>query len=32
MDQMLTDGSVGEVYKYTGATGRYENGNYYVVE
>lgn len=32
MDQILANSGPGQIYKYTGATGRYENGNYYVVE
>ena len=32
MDSVLANSEPGQVYKYTGTTGRYENGNYYVVE
>lgn len=32
MTALLTSGEIGGVYKYTGATGTYENGAYYVLE
>ena len=32
MDALLTNGTVGGVYKYTGTTGTYENGALYVLE
>ena len=32
MNELLTNGTVGAVYKYTGETGTYENGELYVIE
>ena len=32
MNALLESGVVGAVYKYTGATGTYESGAYYVLE
>ena len=32
MNALLVSGAVGAVYKYTGETGTYENGGYYVLE
>lgn len=32
MDEALKNSKQGQIYKYTGTTGRYEKNNYYVVE